>query len=263
MVASLVTSSRSRRRRSVTSRTSTSAPMCSPRGPQRDRPHDQRDLPSVADLGVAVGAAAEHRAERLLVGPAARRHQLPGQRRPATSPVEVAGEAEPPVDRQRVGAGVDHPTRGVDPQEAVPDPRGVGVVAALPGLGEVAARRSSGSGRRPSGGRTAPAGSGCARRAGWCCAPPPRSPGRRGGPGSSRPAPGRRRATPGRPRGPAGPRSRPRRASGGVPGARRCPPRRRRTPWGRSWAASARPPRSRCPRGREATAPGRRTTGRR
>ena len=85
---------------------------------------------------------------------------------------EVAGVAEPAVHREGVGARVGDQALGVDAQEPVAHPRGVGVVAALAGVREVAARRSSGSGRRPSGGRTAPAGWGCARPAGWCCARP-------------------------------------------------------------------------------------------
>ena len=105
--------------------------------PQRDGPHDQRDRLG-ADLGVPVGATAQHRAQRLLVGPQPRRHQLAGDLG-EPQPVEVAGQAQPPVDRERVGAGVDDPALLVDAQEAVADPRGVGVVAALARHREVAA----------------------------------------------------------------------------------------------------------------------------
>ena len=83
IVASLVTSSRSRRRRSVTSRSRTSAPSVLALRAAAGSTRTISDHVVGADLGVAVGAAAEHRAERLLVGAAARRHQLAGQRRPA------------------------------------------------------------------------------------------------------------------------------------------------------------------------------------
>src|SRR4051794_79750 len=105
-------------------------------GPQRDGTHDQRD-PLVTDLGVAVRPAAEHGAQGLLVGPAARGHQLTGHLGQQV-PVEIARPAEPPVDRQRVRARVADPAALVDPHEAVTDARRVGVVAALPGLREVA-----------------------------------------------------------------------------------------------------------------------------
>ena len=93
-------------------------------GAQRDRAHDQRDAVVAvgADLDVAVGAAAEHRAQRLLVGTPPRRHQVAhqvGQQQPG----QVAGEPEPAVDRLGVGAGVDDVARLVDAQEAVADAR--------------------------------------------------------------------------------------------------------------------------------------------
>ena len=150
MVVSLVTSSRSRRRRSVTSRSRITPPMCSPSG----RSGIARTISATvagADLGVAVRRAAEDRAQRLLVGPPPRRHQVAGEIGEQVAG-EVTGQAEPAVDRQRVGARVDHATGGVDAEEPVADPRGVGVVAALarrPGSGRT---RSSWSGRRRSAG---------------------------------------------------------------------------------------------------------------
>ena len=104
---------------------------------QRDRAHDQRDAVGAADLGVAVRPAAEDRAQRLLVGSAPRRHQLAGQVG-EREPGEVAGETETAVDRERVRARVDHVAGRVDAQEAVADPRGVRVVAAVSPGREVA-----------------------------------------------------------------------------------------------------------------------------
>ena len=80
-----------------------------PLGPQRDRPDDQGHL-VVADLGVALSPGPEHGAERLLVGSPPGRHQVAGQVG-QREPGQVAGDAEPAVDRQRVGARVDHPAR--------------------------------------------------------------------------------------------------------------------------------------------------------
>ena len=81
MVASLVTSSRSRRRRSVTSRSSTRAPTV---GLGRSgMARTISDHVVGADLGVAMRPAEQHRAEGLLVGPVQRRHQARGSPRPA------------------------------------------------------------------------------------------------------------------------------------------------------------------------------------
>ncbi len=169
IVASLVTSSRSRRRRSVTSRTSTSAPMCSPSG------RSGIDLTISAtevggQLGVAVGAAGEHSAERLLVGAQAWRDQVAGQVGEQHAG-QVPGQPEAAVHRERVRACVDHPALRRRPGGSRPPP-------AVSPRGRCAGRvtgsdrgRSSGSGRQRSGGRTAPAGWVCGRRAGWCCRP--------------------------------------------------------------------------------------------
>ena len=217
MVASLVTSSRSRRRRSVTSRSSTSPPVCSPVGLSGI----ERRISvawCVAELGVARHPAAEHGADRLLVGAHPGRHQLaglPGQRGAA----EVAGQPELAVDRLRVGAGVGHVPLGVHADEPVADARGVGVVGALPREREGSRGRSSARARWRSGGRTARAGSAYARPGGWCCGRPRRSAGRRGVRGWPRPAPVRRHATPGRPRARCARRAGPSRA------AAACPPR--------------------------------------
>ena len=77
--------------------------------PQRDRAHDQRHR-GRRQLGVPVGATAEDRAQRLLVGALARRHQVAGQVGEHHAG-EVAGQAQPPEGRQRVGAGVDDAPR--------------------------------------------------------------------------------------------------------------------------------------------------------
>ncbi len=155
---------------------------------QRDGAHDQRHALR-ADLGVPVRPPAEDRAEGLLVGPATRRHQLAGGLRQGQAG-QVAGEAQAPVDRERVRAGVDHAAGGVDAQEPVADPRASRRGrCAVPGPGS-ARGRSSGSGPPRSAGRTARAGSACGRRAGWCCGRPRRSPGPRDAPGSSPPGPG-------------------------------------------------------------------------
>ena len=174
MVASLVTSSRSRRRRSVTSRSRISAPIRSPSGRSGIDAHDERPrrrcrprcrgVPGRSSTALSVSSSVRCRG-----GTSARVND--GQLEPG----EVAAVPEPAVDRQRVGAGVGNPPVGVDAQEPVADPRRVGVVAALAGVGEVARRRSSGSGRRRSGGRTAPGGWGCGPPAGWCCGRPRRS----------------------------------------------------------------------------------------
>ena len=257
MVASLVTSSRSRRRRSLTSRTSTSAPIRVPCGRSGiDRTISATE--DVAELGVAVRPATEHRAQRLLVRALSRRDQVArqvGQHHPGRGRRTGPADGRPTArwDSRRRPPGLVHP------QEAVADAGRVGVVAALARATGSARRRSSGSGRPRSAGRTARAGWASGRPAGWCADRPPRSPGRPGGPGWSRCGPGRRRATPGRPRGPAGPRRTPGRPAGVGPSARSCRRCRRHRPSGRSWAASGRPPRSRCRRGRATTAPGRRS----
>ena len=262
MVASLVTSSRSRRRRSVTSRTSTSAPMCSPCG----RSGMARTISETDSVPISVSRWARPPSTALSVSSSGRRRGGTSSRvtSASTQPVEVAGEAEPAVDRQRVGAGVDDPALLVDAQEAVADPRRVGVVAALaraPGSGR---RRSSGSGRPRSAGRTAPGGSGCGRRAGWCCGRPPRSPGRprRTGIVSTRTGTSSRHS--GSPSRTSRPSAYAGRACGRRPagdeGADDVVDVRRRA--GRRPHLAARPePASR--RGRAATAPGRRRTGRR
>ena len=102
---------------------------------QGDRPDDQGHRRR-ADLGVAVPAAGEHRAEGLLVGTAQRGHQPAGDlgQRGAD---QVTVEPEPAVDRERVGARVGDRPVGVQSQEAVTDTRRVGVVAALPGRGKL------------------------------------------------------------------------------------------------------------------------------
>jgi len=103
---------------------------------QRNRPHDQRGIVG-PDLGVSVRAATEYCTQRLLVvaSPPGDEvaHQV-GQDEPA----EVGGQAQTPEDRLGVGTRVGHRTTGVQPQEAVADPRGVGVVAALTCAREVA-----------------------------------------------------------------------------------------------------------------------------
>ena len=204
MVASLVTSSRSRRRRSVTSRTRTSAPMCSPCG-RSGIERTISDAAVAAELGVAVRPAAEHRAQGLLVGAAPRRHQLPGHVG-QDEPGQVAGEAEPPVDRERVRAGVDDPARRRRPGRSRPRPaasrRGR---CAAPGAGKWPWRDHLGQvGGRLQVGQLQPARGAHAEQVG-VAGDHGDHPAGRGVPGSSRPAPARRRATPGRPRGPAGP----------------------------------------------------------
>ena len=136
IVASLVTSSRSRRRRSVTSRTQHERADRLVQGPQRDGADDQGHVVG-AQLGVAVDPAAEDRRHGLLVRAAPLRHQVAGDVG-QHQPLEVAGEPEPAEHRERVGAGVGDPAGGVDPHEPVAHPRRVGVVAALPGRREVA-----------------------------------------------------------------------------------------------------------------------------
>ena len=212
---------------------------------QRDGPHDQRHRLG-AELGVPVGPAAEHRAERLLVGPQPRRHQLAGHLGQA-QPVEVAGEAEPAVDRERVRAGVDDPALLVDAQEAVADPRGVRVVAALARDREVAAGDHLGQvGRGLQVGQLQPARGADAEQVGVAAdhGDHPPAAAHRDRLGAHRhvvaplrvaladqPALGVRDVEV---RPPAG-------------RARRCRRCRRRTPSGRWWAASGRPPRSRVP----------------
>ena len=176
-----------------------------------------------------------------------RRHQVAGEIGEQV-PGEVTGQAELAVDRQRVGARVGHPPAGVDPQEAVADPRRVGVVAALAGRREVAGRDHLGQvtgglqvadlepARRPDAEQV-----GVARDR-------PRSAGHRGEPGSPRPAPAPRRATRGRPRERSGPARKRHRPGVGARWRRRSRRCRRRTPSGRSSGASDRPPSSRRPR---------------
>ena len=180
---------------------------------QRDRAHDQRP-PGRPELGVAVHAAAQHRAERLLVRPPARRDQLAGHVG-QDQPGQVAGRG-PAGGRPTARWGWRRRPGHRRPPARTRHPRGASrrgrCAARAPGSGRW---RSSGSGRPRSAGRTARACSACARRAGWCCARPPRSPGPPGAPGSSRPAPARRRATRGLPRAPAGPGRTPRRAAAG------------------------------------------------
>lgn len=96
-----------------------------PAGTQRDRADDERDALGAigavgADLDVAVGAPAQRGAERLLVGPTPRRHEVThdvGQRLSR----QVAGEPEPAEDRLGVGAGVGDAAAPVDPHEPVAD----------------------------------------------------------------------------------------------------------------------------------------------
>ena len=186
MVASLVTSSRSRRRRSVTSRSSTSAPIRSPSG----RSGMLRRMRLTWSVPTSVSRSACPESTALSVSSSGRRRGGTSSRvRSArTWCGQVAGEPEAAVDRQRVGARVDDPARVVEPDEAVAHARRVGVVAALALVAGTSRRRSSGSARPPSAGRTAPGGSASGRPAGWCCGPPGRSrrPARRTGMTSTR-----------------------------------------------------------------------------
>ncbi len=189
--------------------------------PQRDRPQHERDLAGV-DLGVPVRPPAQHAAQRLLVGPAPRRHEVAGQVR-EHQPGEVAVQAQAPVDRERVRARVGHPAGGVDAHEAVAQPGASRRGRPAPPPPGTSRPRSSGSAPRRSAGSSARAGSACAPRAGWCCGRRPRSPRRRGAPGSSRPARARRRATPGPPPARRAPPTRRGRAAADGPRGRRSP----------------------------------------
>ena len=261
IVVSLVTSSRSRRRRSVTSRTRISAPMCSPAG----RSGMARTIRATDSVPSSVSWLTRPPSTALSVSSSGRWRCGTSSRvrSVSTQPGQVAGEPEPAVDRQRVRARVDDPALGVDPQEPVADPRGVGVVAALPRhrevavgdhLGEVARGLQVGQlqpARRPDAeqvgvaadDRDHPAGAADRDRLGAhrhvvaplgvALADQPALGVRQV---DQRPAPGRHEA---------------------------CPRCRRRTPSGRSSGASGRRPRTRCRRGRAATAPGRRSSGRR
>ena len=141
IVASLLSRARSRRRRSVTSRTSTSAPAASPRGPQRQRAHQHhraagRAPPSAASACPSSAASIRAATSAASNGSA---HQLAG-RVGQRQPDEVAGVAHPVVGRQRVRAGVGDEAVRVEPDQAV--------AGARAGVG--ARRRPRGGGNVPS-----------------------------------------------------------------------------------------------------------------
>ena len=262
MVASLVTSSRSRRRRSVTSRSSTSAPMCSPVG----RSGIERRISVAAPLPISVSRGIRPPRTALRVSSSGRiagRHQLAGHLGERLAG-EVAGQPELAVDRQRVGAGVGRPGRPRRSGRSRRRPAGSRRGRSAGREREEPVRDHLGQARWRSGGRTARAGSAYARRAGWCCGRPPRGSGRRGGPGSPPPAPARRRATRGRPRGRPGPRSSAESSSGRRPSGTKVPTRSSTSAVGPVVGPHLRAgPVTRCRRGPAARAPGRRTTGRR
>ena len=207
MVASLVSSCASRRRSSVTSRTSTSGAGHLATGQQRDRaqqapPH--RWPASSSSTGSPVGrrprCGASRCADRSL--PQHRVHGL------EVFAGHVAGVADPPVRRQRVGAGVDDLAHGVHPHHAVTDARRVDhLVAATverePALGDHLGqvRRAAQVGEFQ---RARRAGHGQVRVAGQHRDDVDR----RGGPASLPAGPGRRSPTRGRPRGRSAPRAR-------------------------------------------------------
>src|SRR5690606_15774810 len=91
------------------------------------------------DLGIPGCSSTEHCAQRLLVNATSRWDQLTGQVTQHETR-EVTLEAEPTIDRERVGAGVGDSPDGIYPHEAVTDPGRVGIVAALPFGREVALR---------------------------------------------------------------------------------------------------------------------------
>ncbi len=157
--------------------------------------------------------------------------------------------AEPAVDRERVRAGVDDPALLVDAQEAVADPRGVGVVAALPRDREVAAGDHLGQvGGGLEVGQLQPARGADAEQVGVAAdhGDHPPAAADRDGLGADRDV-----VAPLRVALPDQPALGVRDVEVGPPAGRRrrCRRCRRRTPWGRWWAASGRRPRSRCPRG--------------
>ena len=136
MVASFVSSARSRRRTSVTSRTSTSAPASPPGGRSGSaRTNIVADTPSTSmGSGNRPASAAEDPGRGRLP-----RH--PVGRRTAgelgeVGAGQVAGHADPPVGRQRVRAGVGDPPAAVQPDEPVTDPGAhLGVLQLLRGEG--------------------------------------------------------------------------------------------------------------------------------
>ena len=119
IVASLDSSAWSRRRRSVTSRTSTSAPAASPRGrsgsartsiaaPRAPTSMRSECRPaSAVSMRAAISAASK--------GSSTRPRVTCGQRQPD----QVAGQAHPVVRRERVGAGVGDEAHRVEPDQPV------------------------------------------------------------------------------------------------------------------------------------------------
>ena len=109
IVASLVSSARSRRRTSVTSRTSTSAPASPPgacSGRARTSIVAVRPSTSIGSGNRPATAAAMPAAT---ASPATRSAEAPAGELGQVGADEVAGDADPPVGRQRVGAGVGRP----------------------------------------------------------------------------------------------------------------------------------------------------------
>ena len=126
IVASLPMSCRSRRRSSVTSRTSTRAPRRCPAGTSgiarssTVAPCASTSLSRGSAKRSAAASAADARGSSSAADEVSR-----ATVRPEVLAEQVPGHAEPAVGRQRVGARVDDVAGAVEPQQAVADARRV------------------------------------------------------------------------------------------------------------------------------------------